>query len=223
MVAVVVVASTASERALLRELAQGPGLEVVSERSNVDGSPVDADVLLVSGEEAIARAFDVAGDDGRLGVVGVVRDARAAAALVPDSDVPGWALLGDEATTREAQAAIHAASAGLGSWPASWTDRLVGRREPGEPSAAAGLAVDLESDEGELVAAAGAEGEPLTGREGEVLELLAYGLSNRRMADRLGISEHTVKFHVASIYAKLGVNGRAAAVRRALGRGLISV
>jgi DNA-binding CsgD family transcriptional regulator len=43
------------------------------------------------------------------------------------------------------------------------------------------------------------------------------------MADQLGISEHTVKFHVAAIYGKLGVGGRAAAVRRALARGLISV
>ena len=65
--------------------------------------------------------------------------------------------------------------------------------------------------------------EALTAREQEVLELLAEGLSNRRTAERLGISEHTVKFHVASIYGKLGAASRAEAVRRAARRGLITM
>jgi DNA-binding CsgD family transcriptional regulator len=65
--------------------------------------------------------------------------------------------------------------------------------------------------------------EPLTAREAEVLELLAEGLSNRRVAERLGISEHTVKFHVASIYGKLGASSRAELIRRAARRGLITI
>jgi DNA-binding CsgD family transcriptional regulator len=65
--------------------------------------------------------------------------------------------------------------------------------------------------------------ETLTAREAEVLELLAEGLSNRRVADRLGISEHTVKFHVASIYGKLGASSRAELIRRAARRGLITM
>ena len=73
----------------------------------------------------------------------------------------------------------------------------------------------------------GAEGLPapesLTAREGEVLELLAEGLSNRRVAERLGISEHTVKFHVTSIYGKLGASSRAELIRRAARRGLITI
>jgi two-component system nitrate/nitrite response regulator NarL len=65
--------------------------------------------------------------------------------------------------------------------------------------------------------------EPLTTREQDVLQWLALGLSNRAIADRLGISEHTVKFHVASIYGKLGVSSRAQAVRRAVRGGLITL
>ena len=65
--------------------------------------------------------------------------------------------------------------------------------------------------------------EPLTSRERDVLEWLALGLSNRATAERLGISEHTVKFHVASIYGKLGASSRAEAVRRAARRGLITL
>ena len=65
--------------------------------------------------------------------------------------------------------------------------------------------------------------ESLTSRESDVLELLAEGLSNRRVAERLGISEHTVKFHVASIYGKLGASSRAELIRRAARRGLITI
>jgi DNA-binding CsgD family transcriptional regulator len=65
--------------------------------------------------------------------------------------------------------------------------------------------------------------EALTVRERDVLELLAEGLSNRRVAERLGISEHTVKFHVASIYGKLGASSRAELIRRAARRGLITI
>src|SRR5262245_1473636 len=65
--------------------------------------------------------------------------------------------------------------------------------------------------------------EPLTAREIQVLELLAEGLSNKRIAERLGISDQTVKFHVASISGKLGASNRTDAVRRAVRRGLISL
>src|SRR5436853_232069 len=65
--------------------------------------------------------------------------------------------------------------------------------------------------------------EALTPRELDVLELLADGLSNKSIAHRLGISDQTVKFHVASICGKLGAANRTDAVRRALRRGLISL
>lgn len=63
--------------------------------------------------------------------------------------------------------------------------------------------------------------EPLTPRENEVLQLLAEGLTNRAIALRLGISEHTVKFHVNAILGKLAAQSRADAVMRATRLGLI--
>lgn len=63
--------------------------------------------------------------------------------------------------------------------------------------------------------------EKLTTRETQVLELLVEGESNKRIANLLNISEHTVKFHVASVFGKLGVNTRTEAVTVALRRGLI--
>jgi DNA-binding NarL/FixJ family response regulator len=65
--------------------------------------------------------------------------------------------------------------------------------------------------------------EALTQRESEVLELLAEGLSNKAIAVRLGISDQTVKFHVASIGGKLGAANRTDAVRLAVRRGLIAL
>ena len=87
----------------------------------------------------------------------------------------------------------------------------VGRAVMARPSS-----VDEPSDDTEYE-------EPLTAREVEVLELLAEGLPNKSIAARLGISDQTVKFHVASICGKLGAANRTDAVRRAVRRGLISL
>ena len=63
----------------------------------------------------------------------------------------------------------------------------------------------------------------LTEREVEVLGMLAEGLGNKTIAYRLGISEHTVKFHVSSVIAKLGASGRTEAVTIGIRRGLIMI
>ena len=68
-----------------------------------------------------------------------------------------------------------------------------------------------------------ASAESLTSRETQVLELLAEGLPNKSIAARLGISDQTVKFHVASIAGKLGAANRTDAVRLAVRRGLITL
>lgn len=70
-------------------------------------------------------------------------------------------------------------------------------------------------------AAGPAEG--LTAREREVLGLLAEGLGNRAIAARLGISEHTAKFHVNAILAKLGAESRSAAIVKAARMGLVAL
>ncbi|MGE0363206.1 MAG: LuxR C-terminal-related transcriptional regulator [Vicinamibacterales bacterium] len=65
--------------------------------------------------------------------------------------------------------------------------------------------------------------EALTPREREVLGLLADGVGNREIAQTLGISEHTVKFHLGAIFGKLGAATRTDAVRRGLRLGLIDL
>ncbi len=65
--------------------------------------------------------------------------------------------------------------------------------------------------------------EPLTPREIEVLQLLSEGLGNKEIASRLNISEHTAKFHVASIMGKLGAMSRTEAVTLGIRRGLVMI
>lgn len=65
--------------------------------------------------------------------------------------------------------------------------------------------------------------EELTPREAEVLRLLADGSGNKDIASRLGISEHTIKFHIRSILGKLGAASRTDAVARGLRSGLIEL
>jgi DNA-binding NarL/FixJ family response regulator len=65
--------------------------------------------------------------------------------------------------------------------------------------------------------------EPLTDREREVIALLAEGLSNKQVARRLTISEHTAKFHTARILAKLDADSRTEAVVRAVRFGVVEL
>ena len=110
------------------------------------------------------------------------------------------AILPADASASEILAAIEAAAAGLAAIDVRDLETLL--------SAAAPQAV--------------AESEaPLTARELEVLRMLAEGAANKTIAWKLGISEHTVKFHVAQILAKLNAGTRTEAVTVGIRKGLI--
>jgi DNA-binding NarL/FixJ family response regulator len=142
-----------------------------------------------------------------------------------DLPVRAWGFLSLDASAEELAAAVHALGEGLWVGPAhllkSWVERRLSlpERGGGRPSILPGagsyrlgsseIGVDLETPVN------------LTPRETEVLQLLAQGLANKQIALVLGISDHTVKFHVSSIYAKLGVVNRTEAVRAGARRGLI--
>ena len=69
----------------------------------------------------------------------------------------------------------------------------------------------------------GALRDPLTPRETDVLRMLAEGLSNKEVARQLRISEHTVKYHLSSVFGKLGVSSRTEAVMVGIQRGIILI
>ena len=139
----------------------------------------------------------------------------------------GWhldndSLQGDNHLLQPNDYALRPGSRELGK--RTWDEREPDRRKPGErqPGGREGrpyISGDFEIDNIDVVL----PDEALTAREREVLELLSRGLPNKLIARRLQISEHTVKFHVSSIYAKLGATSRTDAVSRGVRRGLITL
>jgi DNA-binding NarL/FixJ family response regulator len=108
-------------------------------------------------------------------------------------------VLSAESSAEEIEGAIHAVNSGLVAIAPAAAALLVGEARP----------------------PAEALREPLSDRESEVLSLIAEGLSNKIIAHRLNISEHTVKTHVTAILAKLGAASRTEAVAQAIRRGLV--
>jgi DNA-binding NarL/FixJ family response regulator len=145
--------------------------------------------------------------------------------------VPAVAIVGDPAHVAPAIAAgargvvlrdqvgpgLHAALAavrsGLTVIDTALAESLV--PNPPKPSSAGGPEAP-----GEIGKSAKARGD-LTERERQVVQLLTEGLSNKLIADRLGISDHTAKFHVNGVMMKLGASTRTEAVVEAMRRGLI--
>jgi DNA-binding NarL/FixJ family response regulator len=119
-----------------------------------------------------------------------------------------WGILPVDASAGELIAAVHALHEGLIVAAPYLFSRLLDSRPR------AGVALSFDTPDQALV-------EALTARETEVLQLLTQGLANKQIAALLSISEHTVKFHVSSIYAKLGAANRTDAVRIGARRGLI--
>ena len=171
------------------------GLEVVPEAS-------EADVWLLD-DAALADPDTLSDAPGA--VVGLGSPVWAAA--LAELNLSGWAALPPDATPMEVVAGVLAAASGLAAVSAaqaSFFEMEEGDTEP-EP---------LPDSFGDI---------HLTPREHQVLELLSAGLSNKRAAKQLGVSEHTVKFHAQAIYSKFGVQSRAAAVTRGVQLGLLSV
>jgi DNA-binding NarL/FixJ family response regulator len=111
-------------------------------------------------------------------------------------------VLSVDASPGEIVAAISSAAAGLVTLQPWVVDHLAVDARPASP-----LALD----------------DPLSPRETRVLNMLAEGLSNKIIAHQLGISEHTVKYHVASILSKLGAGSRTDAVMQGIRRGIVMI
>lgn len=197
MTRVFIVAPTPALRAGLRAMLSGNELEVVGEAPGVVLAP-SADVVLIAGENPAAAARALVGDEGA--AVVALSDDGNLPALLRGLPLRGWAMALPEASVEELRAAVNAAAQGFAAVPRQLSEQLASVRPSMEPPA-----------------------EPLTTREREVLEQLSQGLPNKQIAIRLQISEHTVKFHIASIFAKLGAASRTEAVSIGARQGLITL
>ena len=217
MIRAVVVAPILAVRTGLRTLLSYRGgleralpdsiIEVVDEAgtlADLDSLPPEADVLVVSSDAFSSKELARLLHD-RPGQIGLLLLAPEGAALqsVLDAPLRSWGLLPLDATAEELVAAVVAIHEGL----------IVGA--PLLLGPAMNRTWDAEGGVSQM------SFEPLTEREAEVLQLLAQGLANKQIAVALGISEHTVKFHVSSLYSKLGATNRTEAVRLGIQSGLV--
>jgi DNA-binding CsgD family transcriptional regulator len=198
---ILLIAPSARRRDLLRERLLGAGLVPAAEAA------VPSDAEDVAAAVGLADAVPDGPDWMRalmplqgLAVVG----APPAVGHLKNLALAGWAALPVDVSPTQLRQALEMVDAGFAVAPSDWLRPA--------PAALTAPRADMDDD---------LQATSLTDREHDVLDRLAEGLSNQRIADRLGISPHTVKFHIASIYDKLDARTRTQAVRHALDRGVL--
>ena len=215
MISVFIVAASPLARAGLENLLAARDVEVAGSFARLDDldgrlddAPADAILVDSSGEpiESIVDALVASSLSSDFHVLLLVEPAALGAS--PTALRAGVrAVLPNDVSRDQLVAALQAASSGL---------LVLHPVQVSGPVAAKGFAsaAARSRELGELV-------EALTPRESEVLQMLASGLGNKEIAAKLKISDHTVKFHVASILGKLGAASRTEAVSLGIRRGLV--
>ncbi len=210
MIRVAVLAQAMAVRAGLRALVSDcPDIQVIGEGT----SSADLNLAQLEADVVIWSPAPVMDQDAWRAELNNIRIEESTALLVVHNDprvmdqlaklsVRAWGVLDPEANQVELIAAVHVVNEGLAVANPLWLKQVFksnthGAEEDNQPS------------------------EPLTEREAEILQLLAYGLTNKQIAARLKISAHTVKFHVSSIFTKLGTTNRVETVNLGLKKGLI--
>jgi DNA-binding NarL/FixJ family response regulator len=203
LIHVTIVSPNHALRVGLREMLAGHvDIQVAGEAADLDHiNKNETEVLLLT---LVSPASLTGLNMDSFGIL-LLTDDQKEAAVPRDANARAWGVISPSATAEELAAAVRAVGEGL------WVGAPGLVRALMRPS---GQGDDRENE---------APVEPLTAREREVLQWIAEGLANKQIAMRLGISEHTVKFHLSSLYAKLNVASRTEAVRRGLGLGLISL
>lgn len=204
----IVAASPLAREGLVSILRASSGLEVVGAAADLDAlddplSNGEVDVLLIDAYRNGQKS-----DFNALGASDLALDLPVI--VLTDGALPGGfaaalragvrAVLPREVSAEQLIASIQAAAAGLVVLP---RDQVAATADMARTPVLAELT------------------EALTPREREVLQMLAGGLVNKEIAAKLAISEHTVKFHVASILGKLGASTRTEAVSTGIRHGLI--
>jgi DNA-binding NarL/FixJ family response regulator len=195
---VLLIAPIPALRLGLRALLSDSPVEIVGEADRLDSpelTEAEADVVIHA--SASASLLDLGADSASgAAILALTGDRPTVQALARSGGA--WGALPLDSSREELLAAIHALSEGLVVSAPQFINA-----QPSLP------------EDSQLP--------PLSEREIEVLGLLAQGKANKQIAAMLGISEHTVKFHVSSIFTKLNVTNRAEAVRQGVRGGWVAL
>ena len=203
MIRVTIVSPNHALRIGLRELlSENPDINVIGEAAELDNLDIsfeETEVLVLT------SVSDLPGVGDERPAILLLTDDFEDMKIIAEKSEYVWGLLSPQVSEDELIAAVKALGEGL------WV---------GTPALVQGLIRN--SNRIEMVN--GSElPESLTPRETEVLQLVTQGKANKQIALALSISEHTVKFHLSSLYTKLNVSSRTEAVRVGLKMGLISL
>ena len=207
MIRVFVIAPTPMMQAGLRSLITNTEVQVVGASSIPDAASTEIseiDVIVVD-ETLLEDVGRTLTNIGLVALVVLTNNIERSLALLRSLSLRSWSVVPLNATAAQLQAAVVAVAQGFVLLPSAYSAQLYEQRPVAN-------AVML-----------GVMDESLTAREREVLELVSQGLSNKLIARRLQISEHTVKFHISSISTKLGAASRTDAVSRGVRLGLITL
>jgi DNA-binding NarL/FixJ family response regulator len=228
MIRVFVIAPTPMMRVGLSTILTNRDMQVVGEAAVFAEPAIELsgiDVIVLAEEELLEDLQRVVAEGTAPALVVLSSNNNRLPAMLNALSPQGWGVVQPDASTAQFQAAVMAAAQGLRVIPNIHGSQLdyhalrPGGREPDNREGPPNVIGDFGSgDMGAVL-----PDEALTAREREVLELLSRGLPNKLIARRLQISEHTVKFHVSSIYAKLGASSRTDAVSRGVRGGLITL
>jgi len=195
LIRVGVVATAAAVRLGLREiLRELTDVEVTSDASTLLGLG-EMDILILASPMLLAEL-----PEGTPPVLLLTEDIDRAEPLF---NLPVWGMLPLDSSVAEILAALQALAEGLTVASPGLLNHLVERR----------LLPAFENAEEVL--------DPLTSRERQILQMAAEGLANKEIAGQLQISEHTVKYHLSTLYSKLGVSSRTEAVRAGMRKGWV--
>ena len=235
MIRVFVVARTPMTRVGLRTILTNGEMRAVGEAAMLAEPTIELSAIdvIVLAEEALLESLQrMVGEGTAPAIVVLSSNNNRLQTMLNTISPQGWGVVQPDATTAQLQAAVMAAAQGLRVIPNNYALHLDNHSlQPDNRASRSGSRESVDRDNSPYILGDFAIGdldaslpdEALTAREREVLELLSRGLPNKLIARRLQISEHTVNFHVSSIYAKLGASSRTDAVSRGVRRGFITL
>jgi len=210
LIRVTVIAPAIAVRAGLRALlSDDPRIQIIGEAANLielEEALTEADVVVWSPSlsldpEVVLSELSNLRIGETTALLLIYNDPKAMEYLIRNA-VRAWGVLAPESTQAELVASVQALNEGLVVTNPVWLNQVITNQ------------TNSKEANDDLV-------EPLTGREIEILQLLALGLTNKQIAARLKISAHTVKFHVSTIFSKMGTTNRVETVNQGLKKGLI--
>lgn len=210
MIGVFIIASTPTMRVGLRTVLTTSEIQVIGEAATpaeLTSGLAGIDVVVVADEELLQELQPAVTERERPALIVLSSDSHRLLPLMNTLSPQGWGVVPPDASMGQLQVAVLAVAQGLIVLSTIQAEQML------EQQRGSGFS-DIDPT---------LSGEALTAREREVLLLLSEGLPNKLIARKLQISEHTVKFHVSSIYAKLGATSRTDAVSRGVRRGLITL